>query len=108
MGSTPELPHVHRFVTRAHPGKQTFTAKHDLTLPPRVGPATLPDMDVATIAHAELDRSTEEAPAFFSHLTEADFANEDALIEAGKLYGDDADRELADLEAGRHPLQRPR
>ena len=24
------------------------------------------------------------------------------------LYGDDADRELADLEAGRHPLQQPR
>jgi hypothetical protein len=34
--------------------------------------------------------------------------NEDALLEAGQLYGDDADRELADLEAGRHPLQRPR
>jgi hypothetical protein len=26
----------------------------------------------------------------------------------GALYGGDADRELADLEAGRHPLQHPR
>ncbi len=32
----------------------------------------------------------------------------EALLEAGLVYGDDADRELADLEAGRHPLQRPR
>lgn len=49
-----------------------------------------------------------EGPPFFSHLTEADFAGEAALVEAGALYGDDADRELADLEAGRHPLQRVR
>lgn len=49
-----------------------------------------------------------DAPSFFSHLTEADFANEQALLEAGAAYGDDADRELADLEAGRHPLQRAR
>jgi hypothetical protein len=27
------------------------------------------------------------------------------LIEAGERYGDDAARELADIEAGRHPLQ---
>jgi hypothetical protein len=64
-------------------------------------------MGVAAISRAEPDGSTEDGPAFFSRLTEADFANEDALIEAGELYGDDADRELADLEAGRHPLQRP-
>lgn len=32
----------------------------------------------------------------------------EALLEAGARYGDDADRELADLEAGRHPLQRRR
>lgn len=29
-----------------------------------------------------------------------------ALREADELYGDDGDRELADIEAGRHPLQR--
>jgi hypothetical protein len=74
----------------------------------RAARASLPSMEAAAFSHAEADGSTGEAPAFFSHLTEADFANEDALIEAGKLYGDDADRELADLEAGRHPLQRPR
>jgi hypothetical protein len=53
-------------------------------------------------------RSSADAAAYFSHLTGADFANEDALVEAATLYGDDADRELADLEAGQHPLQRPR
>ena len=30
----------------------------------------------------------------------------DGLGEAGELYGDDVDRELADIKAGRHPLQR--
>jgi hypothetical protein len=65
-------------------------------------------MDIRAVAQAESSRSTEEAGAYFSHLTEADFANEDALVEAAELYGDDVDRELADLEAGRHPLQRPR
>jgi hypothetical protein len=54
------------------------------------------------------DVTRSDAPPFFAHLTEADFASEAALVEAGALYGDDADRELADLEAGRHPLQRPR
>jgi hypothetical protein len=29
-------------------------------------------------------------------------------LEAGETYGDDAARELADLEAGRHPAQRPK
>jgi hypothetical protein len=74
-------------------------------------------MDAGLSARAAPEGSTPEAPvrsdrpnapAFFSHLEDADFANEDALIEAGERYGDDADRELADLEAGRHPLQRPR
>lgn len=60
------------------------------------------------LAYAEPDGSTGDAPTYFSRLTDTDFANEDAWIEAGKLYGDDADRELADLEAGRHPLQRQR
>jgi hypothetical protein len=31
-----------------------------------------------------------------------------ALREAEKQYGDETDRELADLEAGQHPLQRPK
>src|SRR5690348_15939530 len=35
-----------------------------------------------------------------------DIANLDALIEAGALYGEDHERALADLHAGRHPLQR--
>ncbi len=35
-----------------------------------------------------------------------DIANVDALLEAGDLYGDDHERALADLLAGRHPLQR--
>ena len=35
-----------------------------------------------------------------------DVANLDALIEACELYGDDHARALADLLAGRHPLQR--
>jgi hypothetical protein len=30
------------------------------------------------------------------------------LREAQEQYGDDTDRELADLEGGRHPLQRPK
>ena len=30
----------------------------------------------------------------------------DALLEAGDLYGDDQERALADLLAGKHPLQR--
>lgn len=30
----------------------------------------------------------------------------DALAEAGEVYGDDVDRELEDIKAGRHPLQR--
>jgi hypothetical protein len=35
-----------------------------------------------------------------------DVANIDALLEAGDLYGDDQERALADLLAGKHPLQR--
>ncbi len=35
-----------------------------------------------------------------------DVANVDALFEAGDRYGDDHERALADLLAGRHPLQR--
>ncbi|MEP7124549.1 MAG: hypothetical protein ABJE95_26710 [Byssovorax sp.] len=62
----------------------------------------------AATSYAEPDGSTGEGSSFFSHLGEPDFANEDALIEAGTLYGYDADRELADLEAGRHPLQHQR
>lgn len=30
------------------------------------------------------------------------------LVDAGNKYGDDIDREIADLEAGCHPLQRAR
>src|SRR5262245_58045695 len=35
-------------------------------------------------------------------------ADEEALLEAGELYADDEDgaRELDDIKAGRHPLQR--
>ncbi len=47
-------------------------------------------------------------PAVFAHLADAHFANDAALVEAWEMYGDDADRELADLEAGHHPLQRSR
>jgi hypothetical protein len=35
-----------------------------------------------------------------------DIANLDALLEAGERYGEDHERALADLLAGRHPLQR--
>lgn len=37
-----------------------------------------------------------------------DVANLDALIEAGETYGQDHERALSDLMAGRHPLQRSR
>ena len=47
-------------------------------------------------------------PVVFAHLTDEHFASDDALREAWEQYGDDADRELADLEAGCHPLQSPR
>jgi hypothetical protein len=49
---------------------------------------------------------TAGVPGIFAHLTEKHFANDAAFLEAWEQYGDDADRELADLEAGRHPLQR--
>lgn len=35
-----------------------------------------------------------------------DIANLGAMLEAGERYGADHARVLADLEAGRHPLQR--
>jgi hypothetical protein len=57
-------------------------------------------------------------------LAEASAADEDAMLlrtddapeprdvalvrEAWETYGDDIERRLADLEAGRHPYQRPR
>jgi hypothetical protein len=47
-------------------------------------------------------------PDLVDFLLDADPTGADALIEAGELYGDDAGRELADLEAGRHPVQRSR
>lgn len=47
-------------------------------------------------------------PDLVDFLLAADLGKADALIEAGELYGDDADRELADFEAGRHPAQRSR
>lgn len=37
-----------------------------------------------------------------------DIANLDAQLDAGELYGEDHERALADLLAGRHPLQRSR
>ena len=42
----------------------------------------------------------------FDYVTAKDVENAQALIEAGKKYQDDPARELADLEAGRHPLQK--
>ena len=50
----------------------------------------------------------ERRPDLVDFLLTVDLAGADALIEAGELYGDDADREQADLEAGRHPAQRVR
>jgi hypothetical protein len=50
----------------------------------------------------------ERRPDLVDFLLSADLGKADALIEASELYGDDADRELADLEAGRHPAQRSR
>lgn len=47
-----------------------------------------------------------QRPDLVDFLLDADVAGANVLIEAGELYGDDADRELADLEAGRHPAQR--
>lgn len=35
-------------------------------------------------------------------------AGADAVGRAREHYGDDTDRELADIAAGRHPLQRPK
>jgi hypothetical protein len=47
---------------------------------------------------------------YFASLTAQQQADLDATFElqlqAGERYGDDAGRELADLEAGVHPLQR--
>lgn len=48
----------------------------------------------------------EKRPDLIDFLLAADPRGTDALIEAGELYGDDAERELADLAAGRHPAQR--
>jgi hypothetical protein len=45
-------------------------------------------------------------PDLVDFLLVADLTGADALIEAAELYGDDADRELADLQAGKHPAQR--
>ncbi len=50
----------------------------------------------------------ERCPDLVDFLLTADLRGTDALIEAGELYGGDADRELADLEAGQHPVQRSR
>lgn len=47
-----------------------------------------------------------QRPDLVDFLLDADVAGASVLIEAGELYGDDADRELADLEAGLHPAQR--
>ncbi len=45
-------------------------------------------------------------PDLIDFLLDADLDRAGPLVEAGELYGEDADRELADLEAGRHPAQR--
>lgn len=50
--------------------------------------------------------SVRQRPDLVDFLLDADVAGANVLIEAGELYGDDADRELADLEAGQHPAQR--
>lgn len=50
----------------------------------------------------------ERRPDLVDFLLSTDFSKADALIEASELYGDDADRELADIEAGQHPVQRAR
>ena len=42
----------------------------------------------------------------FDCVRPADLENAEALALAGKSYQDDPARELADLEAGRHPLQK--
>jgi hypothetical protein len=46
-----------------------------------------------------------EEPTLFDFLKDSDFENAAALLEAGRQYGGDAAQELADLQAGRHPLQ---
>jgi hypothetical protein len=51
--------------------------------------------------------ASEERPATHECLRRA-LASLDlaGLAEAGEQYGDDVERELADIQAGRHPLQR--
>jgi hypothetical protein len=50
--------------------------------------------------------STPREPDAIDFLLAADLSKADALVEASEMYGDDDARELADLEAGRHPAQR--
>lgn len=51
--------------------------------------------------------STEPVPAVLAHLRPEELENLAALLGVEDQYGDDAERELADFEAGRHPLQQP-
>jgi hypothetical protein len=57
-----------------------------------------------------LDKQTAEAPdwleAELAALTPADRAAMQRVEEARALYGEDFERELRDLDHGRHPLQR--
>ncbi len=62
---------------------------------------------VAT-APASAPQFEERRPDLVDFLLAADLTGADALVEASEMYGDDADRELADLEAGTHPAQRSR
>lgn len=57
-------------------------------------------------AAALLKESAEaNGPHAFPELSEREMAEIHAIAEATERYGDDVARELADIEAGRHPLQ---
>lgn len=69
-------------------------------------------MAAATPLTAELSAADAEWIRSFLALCEEEEAlhpgDIDREIDASRLYGNDFARELADIEAGRHPLQQPR
>jgi hypothetical protein len=93
-------------VNRVEATMKPVTAESPTPEPPSVVREVDRDPALAALS-AEERRELEAFERHLEALSPERLAAVERLSKAREPYGDDFDRELADLEAGRHPLQQP-
>lgn len=75
--------------------------------PPQLSRASLSDMTAARKLSLPLPQSAPPRSRMYElMMREMESADIEGFVQAAEKYGDDHERELADLRAGTHPLQR--